>query len=56
MFGWLPAVKNAFQLVICRGYSRVACLNAGIYFLLIGPFMKILTFFRNPFLNNSISF
>ena len=32
MFGRLPAVKNAFQSVICRGYSRVTCLNANICF------------------------
>jgi hypothetical protein len=31
MFGQLPAVKNAFQSVICCGYSGVACLNAGIF-------------------------
>jgi hypothetical protein len=37
MFGRLPAVKNAYQLVICYGYSGVACLNAN-FFLLVSPF------------------
>jgi hypothetical protein len=31
MFGRLPAVKNASQSVICRGYFEAACLNAGIF-------------------------
>jgi hypothetical protein len=32
MSSWLPAVKNASQLVICRGYFKAAYLNAGIFF------------------------
>jgi hypothetical protein len=32
MFGRLPAVKNASQSVICRGYFEATCLNAGIFF------------------------
>jgi hypothetical protein len=32
MSGRLPAVKNASQSVICRGYFEAACLNAGIFF------------------------
>jgi hypothetical protein len=56
MFGQLSVVKNAFQSVICRGYSGVACLNAGVFILLIGPFPKTFIFFRNRFLNISISF
>ena len=40
MFGRLPAVKNASQSVIWRGYFEVACLNANI-FSLIGPFQKL---------------
>jgi hypothetical protein len=32
MFGRLPAVKNASQSVICRGYFKAACLNPGIFF------------------------
>ena len=32
MFGQLHAVKNAFQQVICCGYSGVACLNANNFF------------------------
>ena len=49
MFGRLHAMENAFQLVICHGYSGVACLNANIFFLLkIGPFPKTLTFLPEP--------
>ena len=32
MSGRLPAVKNAFQSVIYRGYSEATCLNAVIFF------------------------
>jgi hypothetical protein len=32
IFGRLPAVKKNFQSAICRGYSRAACRNAGIFF------------------------
>jgi hypothetical protein len=32
MSGRLPAVKNASQSVICRGYFKAACLNADIFF------------------------
>jgi hypothetical protein len=56
MFGQMSTGKNAFQSVICRGYSGVACLNAGVFLLRIGPFMKTFIFFRNRFLNISISF
>ncbi len=31
IFGWMPAVIIIFQMVICRGYSRTACLNANIF-------------------------
>ena len=49
IYGRLPAVKIFFQSIICRGYSRVACLNAGIYFFLISPFPQTFIFFQKPF-------
>src|SRR6202048_3558470 len=32
IFGRMPAVKIKFQLVIGHGYSKTACLNAGIFY------------------------
>ena len=50
MSSQLLAMKNAFQSIICREYSGLACLHVGIFFL-IGLIPKPWFFFRNSFLN-----
>jgi hypothetical protein len=47
MSSWLPAVKNASQSVICRGYFEATCLNAGI-FLPNQPISENLIFLPEP--------
>jgi hypothetical protein len=48
MYGRLPAVNNASQLVICHGYFEATCLNAGIFFFSNRPISKNLNFLSEP--------
>ena len=48
MYGRLPAMENASQSVILRGYFEATCLDAGMFFFPNWPISKTLIFLPEP--------